>query len=292
MALLGGEMADADLRPMSLGEVLDRTFKIYRNHFWLFAGIAALPSGILLILRVANSAWSASRSARVITAGQSGGFSPTAVVTGIVVAVVFALAFFALLGYAQAASVFAVSDLYLGGATGLRQSYRRVGAKGLRIMIIFVLVAMIVCVGLFLFIIPGIILGCRFALAVPVSMLEDSGAIRSMERSMQLTKGHTGEIFVILLLLIVLTYVAVLLFQFPFVFVALAAAKAHQTLSFLMLFLMSLASFLSEVLVWPVGTIALSLMYYNLRVRKEAFDIQHLMTTLGTSSTLGAPSAL
>jgi uncharacterized membrane protein len=149
-----------------------------------------------------------------------------------------------------------------------------------------------VCVGLFLFIIPGIILGCRFALAVPVSMLEDSGAIRSMERSMQLTKGHTGEIFVILLLLIVLTYVAVLLFQFPFVFVALAAAKAHQTLSFLMLFLMSLASFLSEVLVWPVGTIALSLMYYNLRVRKEAFDIQHLMTTLGTSSTLGAPSAL
>jgi hypothetical protein len=202
------------------------------------------------------------------------------------------LAFFALLGYAQAASVFAVSDLYLGGVAGLRQSYRRVGTKGLRIMVIFVLVAMIVFVGLLLFIIPGIILGCRFALAVPISMLENTGAVRSLERSMQLTKGHTGEIFVVLLMVIILTYVVILVFQVPFMFVAIAAAKAHQALSFLTLLLVNLASFLSEVLVWPVGTIALSLMYYNLRVRKEAFDIQHLMTTLGTSSTLDAPSAL
>jgi Membrane domain of glycerophosphoryl diester phosphodiesterase len=292
MALLGGEMADADLRPMSLGEVLDRTFKIYRNHFWLFAGIAALPSGILLILRVANSARTAWRGGRVIISAQSPGVSPSAILTGVVVAVVFMLAFFALLGYAQAASVFAVSDLYLGGAAGLRQSYSRVGTKGLRIMVIFMLVAMIVFVGLLLFIIPGIFLGCRFALAVPISMLENTGAVRSLERSMQLTKGHTGEIFVVLLMVIILTYVVILVFQVPFMFVAIAAAKAHQALSFLTLLLVNLASFLSEVLVWPVGTIALSLMYYNLRVRKEAFDIQHLMTTLGTSSTLGAPSAL
>jgi hypothetical protein len=34
----------ATLRPMNLGEILDRTFQIYRARFWVFLGIAALPA--------------------------------------------------------------------------------------------------------------------------------------------------------------------------------------------------------------------------------------------------------
>jgi hypothetical protein len=34
----------APLRPMNLGEILDRTFEIYRKKFLVFAGIAALPA--------------------------------------------------------------------------------------------------------------------------------------------------------------------------------------------------------------------------------------------------------
>src|SRR5580704_2002490 len=55
---LGGQMADADIRPMSLGEVLDRTFQLYKNHFWLFAGITALPFSLLLIAQIAVAAMS------------------------------------------------------------------------------------------------------------------------------------------------------------------------------------------------------------------------------------------
>jgi len=55
---------------------------------------------------------------------------------------------------------------------------------------------------------------------------------------------------------------------------------------------MSLASFVSGVLVGPIATIALSLMYYNLRVRKEAFDIQHQLSTMSANPTLGTPSAV
>jgi len=33
-------------------------------------------------------------------------------------------------------------------------------------------------------------------------------------------------------------------------------------------------------------------MYYNLRVRKEAFDVQHLMASLGSQPAPGAPSAI
>jgi len=45
-------MAEVDLRPMSLGEVLDRTFSLYKRNFWLFAGIVSLPYLLLLVINV------------------------------------------------------------------------------------------------------------------------------------------------------------------------------------------------------------------------------------------------
>jgi hypothetical protein len=289
---LGDQMADADLRPMSLGEVLDRTFKLYKNHFWLFVGINTLPSGVLLMLRVANSAWQTSHVASGQFPGGNATFSPNALLAGVAAGFGFFLVYLALQGYAQAATVFAVSELYLGGTAGVRESYGRVGAKAFRVLVIFILIWIVVVVGCLLFVIPGIILGCRAAVSVPAAMLEDAKSVRSIERSMQLTKGHAIEIFVILLMVVALSYVVTLLLQFPFMIFAINAARTHQTLSLGMLFLMNLSAFVSEVLIWPIGAIALSLMYYNLRVRKEAFDIQHLMATLGTTPTLGTPSTV
>src|ERR1700712_3070268 len=38
------------LRPLSTGEVLDRTFVLYRRRFWLFAGIGMVPAGLLTLI--------------------------------------------------------------------------------------------------------------------------------------------------------------------------------------------------------------------------------------------------
>ena len=40
------------LRPMSTGEILDRTFNLYRNNFVLFAGIAVLPPALMLVVQL------------------------------------------------------------------------------------------------------------------------------------------------------------------------------------------------------------------------------------------------
>jgi Ni/Fe-hydrogenase subunit HybB-like protein len=40
------------------------------------------------------------------------------------------------------------------------------------------------------------------------------------------------------------------------------------------------STFISECLVGPLATIAFALVYYDERVRKEAFDLQLMMTTL------------
>ena len=46
-------MAALDLRPLSLGELLDRTFFLYRRHFLLFIGIASIPYLLLLAILLA-----------------------------------------------------------------------------------------------------------------------------------------------------------------------------------------------------------------------------------------------
>jgi hypothetical protein len=50
------------------------------------------------------------------------------------------------------------------------------------------------------------------------------------------------------------------------------------------------ATFLSVCLVGPLATIAFSLVYFDERVRKEAFDLQLMMTTLDASALQGAPA--
>ena len=281
-------MADVDLRPMTLGEVLDRTFKLYKNNFWLFVGITALPFLVLLFIRMATAAL---QTASAGVAGSPPSGSSLGFLFGVIAgALVVGLFYLLLVGAAQAATVFAVSDLYLGRPASVREAYSRVGTKALRVLLILFLVSLTVGVGFLLLIIPGFILLSRTAISVPASMLEDSKAIRSIERSMELTKGHAMQVFLIFLLVWVLSYAVALVFQVPFVYLAEVAAKSHQSLSFGTLVLQNLSTFLSEVLIAPIGTIAFSLMYYNLRVRKEAFDIQHLMASLGTGAAPGAPS--
>jgi hypothetical protein len=50
------------------------------------------------------------------------------------------------------------------------------------------------------------------------------------------------------------------------------------------------ATFISTCLVGPLATIAFSLVYYDERVRKEAFDLQLMMTTIDAPALQGAPA--
>jgi hypothetical protein len=301
-------MADVDLRPMSLGEVLDRTFNLYKNHFWLFTGITALPFFLLLLVEVgmAGAGFGGIKAAASQAPQLSPGFLASAVGGGLLVFAVYVL----MIGAAHAATVFAVSDLYLARPASIRGSFARVGWKFLRVVLVFFLIGLVVggaflmvvvfgaaikspafmLLGILVMIFPAIILFCRTSVAVPAAMLEDSGAVRSLERSMHLTKGHVMQIFVIFLLVVTMTYVAVLLFQMPVLVLMMAASVAHKSPSFALQVLQHFAAFVSQVLVGPIGGIAFSLMYYNLRVRKEAFDIQHLMASLGTNPAPSAPS--
>jgi Membrane domain of glycerophosphoryl diester phosphodiesterase len=299
-------MADVELRPMSLGEVLDRTFNLYKNNFLLFAGITALPFFLVLLAEVAAAGFAHMRGAVPQPGPLSRGALGSAIGGGIFVLILY----FLMIGAAHAATVFAVSDLYLSRPASIRGSFARVGWKALRVLLIFFFILLVIGSGMFLLfmvgmmlrspaiigigflilLIPAIILVCRTAVAIPTAMLEDAGAVRALERSMQLTKGHALQIFVIYLLVVTVTYVAILLFQAPVMALIITSAAAQKAPSFGLQVLQHFTGFVSQVIVGPIGTIAISLMYYNLRVRKEAFDIQHLMASLDTNPAATSPS--
>lgn len=301
-------MADVTLRPMTLGQVLDTTFSLYKRNFWLFAGITSLPFLLVLIFQIVVAAAGSPFAAT----GRSTTISPDLIARVAAGASIGAILYLVILGYTQAATIFAVSDLYLARSATVRGSFGKVGAKILRIMLIFFIGIIGAIVGILVFglalgiiaaifkspllIFPlflviavlAVIVFCRLALWIPTAMLENVGAVSSFQRSVHLTQGYALQIFLIYLLVGALTYAAILIFQLPFLAIAAKAAAARQALPFGIAVLQDLGGFVSNVLVGPIGTIAISLMYYNLRVRKEAFDIQHLMNSLEATPSSGA----
>lgn len=54
--------------------------------------------------------------------------------------------------------------------------------------------------GLLLVIVPGVVLACMFYVAVPVAVIEQTSIIGALRRSRELTRGHKGQVFGLMLL--------------------------------------------------------------------------------------------
>jgi hypothetical protein len=281
-------MPALDLRPLSLGELLDRTFFLYRRHFLLFIGIAAVPYLVILVPVLAGLVLYR------LLAHSSPSFVPAAAVVGIVLIILVAMAVFVAFLYSAGASVFAVSEIYAGRHASIRGSFRLVRGKEWILLGVMFLSGLIIMGGFLALIIPGIYLMCRIPLATAAAMIEDIGPGDAIGRSFFLTKDFAGRSALIYLLAVSLQYGVGLMFQMPFlVLTAVTAKQSHLML--LWTVLGQVGGFLGGILVAPVHTIGFALFYYDLRVRKEAFDLQMMMQAIGADplppqTTGGVPS--
>jgi uncharacterized membrane protein len=291
-------MATLDLRPLSLGELLDRTFTLYRGHFLLFVGISAIPRVFVLLIQLVQTMVSPARgifqAPNPNLADQFPGFS----MTGIAYAALF---FFAVIivsvlasMLSQGATVIAVSELYLGRTTTLGGAFRGVWGKLGIIFGVAVLSGLAVFAGCILLIIPGIYIALRLAVGVQVAVLEDIGPGSALSRSFTLTKENAGRVFLIFVLYAFLLYGAIALLGVPFI-VGTVLTKNNPDMVRMFTMLTQVGSFIAEVLAIPFVTIAMSLFYYDMRVRKEGFDLQMMMMNPvagGAPAANGLPSPL
>jgi len=267
------------LRPLSTGELLDRTFSLYRSHFGLFVGIFALPYLVVLAFRLVGLVFQ----------------SQTSQISNILMNLVWSMgALFLILivsAASQAAAVVAVSNLHLDRPASVMDSFSTVKGEIPGVIGVSLLVGMASGVAFFAFIVPGVLLLIMWSLAVPSKVLEHRSVTDSMSRSMELTKGSRGRIFVIGLLIFVLSIGVSWLLQWPILIAAGFSMKTGiQRMAIGWQVAALVADFVSRSLVGALGTIALSLVYYDQRVRKEAFDLQLMMSTIDASVVPSSPA--
>lgn len=291
-----------DLRPLSTGEVLDRTFQLYRSRFALFAGLALLPAAASTI----------SNSARLVILGYPGSHASAAFVwtVGIssVLSVVAALASIVLYGITQAATMWAVSRVYLGEAASIKTAYKVAFQHWFRYTLVVLrqmwaamwlplaLVAGAALVAVFakghgsgytwlvilLFVLAffsliyGVWAFLRVSLAVPAAVVESLKVGAALRRSAALLASRKVRVFLLFMLLWAL-YMVVATLESPLM---ILAVRSRGMEAFVTSAIQLGINFAAATLIGPVGAIGLCLFYFDERVRREGFDIEWMMGKL------------
>lgn len=260
-------MTNLDLRPLSVGEILDRTFTLYRRNFLLFAGITALPQLFSLAVQLART-YSLGKSSASFGLGLS--------LTGIIFLLVVLIATFLASLFSQGATFLAVNDLYLGRPVSVSDCLRRAWGEIGTVFAIGILNALAIGVGLLALVIPGIYIFCRLLVCLPVALTEQRSAVESLSRSWRLTTDNAGRAFVIVLLYFVISIAAAMLFQLPFTIATIAYRNNFAMLQ-IWTAITQIGDALINIVISPILLIASSVFYFDLRVRKEGFDLQIMM---------------
>jgi hypothetical protein len=264
------------LRPLSVGEILDAAIKIcVRNARTLavLAAIVVLPfavlSGFVTLSTTSTASEVSTGFGGLRAADHASALGGQAIVSliGLLVGLL-----------TTAACVKAVSDVYLdqpptvGGSLGF--AARRLGA----LFLLEILLAIGLGIAFLFFIVPGIYLYAAWAVATPALLIEGLRAPGSLGRSYRLVRGRWWQTAGILLVVNIM--ITVIGFTVAAALIAIAFSGATHSLTSTV-FLTSLASAAASILTRPFQAAVTTVLYYDLRVRHEGYDIQLLAQQVG-----------
>ena len=308
------------LRPMSIGDMLDAAFRLYRQHFLTFIGIVALlqvPMAMLQFLAQLPYMQALQRfTARppVLAPGASPlDIFPFAQLLPYY-ALIFGLGIFQYLlvyNLMTGALANAISRSYLGQPISILSSYN-IGFKRIMSLIaaslmpfavslVFVAIiagcvfgalftlglrtseqpniglAIAAVVGLigviFLGIIAGLFFYVRLLLTTQAIVLEGQGPLAGLARSWRLVGQAFWRSLGIFLLVYAFIYIISLVVQIPLVAMGALFGLLLNN-SVLYQSIASLVTYGVLILVLPLQFIIFTLLYYDLRIRKEGYDLE------------------
>jgi hypothetical protein len=133
-----------------------------------------------------------------------------------------------------------------------------------------------------------ILMGLRYSLALPACVLENLKAFQALRRSIDLSKGSRGRIFVLGLLIGAIKIGLVLVTQ---IFIVVAAFKNHGHLGPGLTAVSQIIAFFTNTFLGPIYAAGITLFYYDQRVRKEGYDIEWMMEAAGLTPPVLEPEA-
>jgi membrane-anchored glycerophosphoryl diester phosphodiesterase (GDPDase) len=272
------------LRPLGFGELLDEIFRVYRRHFWLFVSIAlvlALPSLVLQI--VSGQADQVGFTASLLSSAASGGGTADSRPPDLNFATLGLqyLLSIVLVPFVEGAITLAAIDLALGRPVSLSSTFRQVLRRywpllGLALLAVL-LVPVFFCLPVFVWILV------RWSVAVPALLAERRGPVQAIQRSWELTRDNWWRLFGILLVVLLIQIVLNSVLGFAALPIAIAIPFVSNVVRGAVAVTVST---LGSALVTPVLYLSVVLLYFDLRIRKESFDLDQL-----ASQVPGGPQA-
>jgi hypothetical protein len=280
-------MAAHELRPMRIGDILDATFRLYRERFLTFLLIALVVYvPYSLLLASFPSFYAAPRSAipqqSMDREGQMQEIDPTPQISAAPIVLHFvglALFFVVLMPLCSAAMIHSISASYLGEDLTAGQSYGRATSRLLALVGTQFLTMLVIFLGMLACVVPGVIFSLWFLVIAPVVVLESKAGPSAMGRSKELMAGNLDKGLALGFVVGVLSWIII----FGLNKLTSLVPWPHASIR---LFVENLV----PAILLPIQTAPWILLYYDLRIRKEAFDLQMLSEALGQPA-MGEPAA-
>jgi hypothetical protein len=310
-----------DLRPLTVSEVLDRTFSIYRHHFLLFVALMS-PQAVLSLVAALGWGWVSASFTK------SPDFAMERLIALVIAvgigAFVFTIAHWILYVLGVGATTAAVSDLYgrmtpdLGSA--YRAAVRRLGPLlWLTFLMAVRLFGAIAACG----VVPALVIGfaggltaldaasrpvsgailalgigtlllaavvalgitlfmaLRYAVAIPAVVLEPIGGAEAIRRSIHLTRTMLGRAFLLMICAGFVAWAATMVLQMPFIIATLMVGPETRT-GFWLNMAGTATGTAGQTITAPIAAIGVVVLYFDARVRHEALDLQVLTEALPT----------
>jgi hypothetical protein len=268
------------LRPLSVGETLDRAFNVYRRNavtLWMILAAIVIPIQIIQVILRRIAVGDVTKIGN--TFYKVGGGSTGGAVALLIVAFLSAIAIL----IANGATVKAVGEAYLGHTPDWRTSLSYAAGRLGPLLILSITYLVIVGISV-ITIIGWIFLIVAWCVSMQALMLEGKRGFASLGRSFDLVRGRWWATFGRLLAALVVYVIAALIIG------AIAGAIANGFSSYTAVLIVGgIFNVVTNILFIPFVAAVLTVIYIDLRVRKEAFDIEMLAQSVGAPAPLASP---
>src|SRR5215207_4891535 len=273
-----------DMRPLGIGEILDAGIKLFARH-WRPLVLSVV--GLILPVQILSALVTASVAPEQfdLTTSETGVEEGEEAEFLIGQGVIAVLSIVSVL-LATAVCFKAVADAYLGVEPEWRRSLRFAVRRLGGLFGVAVLGGFLVLLGMIALILPGIWLFVMYSVAVPALLLERIGPVAALRRSFGLVRGRWWPTAGVLLVGYVLIGIVGALVTGVFLLIPSVAADGNALAGALG---SVVGGTVGSVLTTPYSAAVVTLLYFDLRVRKEGLDLQLIAEGAGVERDPDAP---
>ena len=273
------------LRPLGVGEILDGAVTVIRQHWKVMIGLSAAVVSVtgliqfilsVTVLRSTTTPGAITFSDNDPYANQDVTSAQLSGLGGFVVASL--LSWIATILLAGLFTVI-VSQAVLGHRATLGQAWAKVRPQLWRLLGLSIMSGLFIGLGALLCVIPGIYLYAALAVSAPALILERGKVFGSMGRSRHLVTDKWWRTFGILLLTVIISSIVSFVVEIPFLLagggsILFGGLDSVDTNYVLLQALTTIGGIVAGAVTYPFAASVTTLMYVDLRMRKEGLDIE------------------